>query len=145
MGPDRHTEGGGNGKWTGKAGARYKSRSLLELYRTSIEVERKANNVVGDVHGGVARLINKNAFVEPSEFLDREESENKNGAVRVEIALGCYGQANQRAFNWAIEGLATVKEFQPEVNTETIKLNTIRQLNKKHSNLSKTFEILIKL
>ena len=77
--------------------------------------------------------------------MDREESENKNGAVRVEIALGCYGQANQRAFNWAIEGLATVKEFQLEVNTETIKLNTIRQLNKKHSNLSKTFEILIKL
>ena len=34
---------------------------------------------------GVPRLIDENTFVEPSEYLDREESENKKGAVRYDV------------------------------------------------------------
>ena len=82
--PDRHTEGGSDGEGTGEAGASNTSRSLIELPRNIIEVESKANNVVRDVQG-VPRLIDENTFVEPSEYLDREESENKKGAVRYDV------------------------------------------------------------
>jgi len=68
--PGRHTKVGGDGEGTGEAGARYKSRSLTEISRTSTEVVSKANNVVGDVHGGVARLVDEDAFIESSEYLE---------------------------------------------------------------------------
>jgi len=40
----------------------------------------KANNVVGDVHGGVTGLIYEDALIESSEHLEGEETDSEKDA-----------------------------------------------------------------
>jgi len=40
----------------------------------------KPNNVVGDVHSGVAGLVDENTFIEPPEHLKGEKEESKDDA-----------------------------------------------------------------
>ena len=60
---------GGHGEGAGEAGARHKPRSLTYISRTCTEVMSKANNIMGDVHGGATALVDEDTFIEPSEYL----------------------------------------------------------------------------
>jgi hypothetical protein len=45
----------------------------------------KANNIMGDVHGGATALVDEDTFIEPSEYLEGHEDEDKNGATGVGV------------------------------------------------------------
>ena len=45
----------------------------------------KANNIMGDVHGGATELVDEDTFIEPSEYLEGHEDEDKSDANGVGI------------------------------------------------------------
>jgi len=77
-GGKREVDGGGGG-------SKHKPWGLTEIASPSTEVVSKTHNVVGDVHGGLARLVDKDTLIQPPEYLEGQQEEDQGDAAGVGV------------------------------------------------------------
>ena len=80
---------------------------------------------MGDVHGGATKPVDENTFIEPSEYLEDKEDENKNDAAWV-IVDRSIGGTNQAQL-WYHEGsddcvCGVMRDVEPVENVQVGKV-----------------------